>query len=104
MVCNLKRMHKLRVFGFVFLALGTLASAFLALAKHHGWPYQQILIGLCVICYGVSIFLLCCYGYRHGTKEQQISMTLDLIMVAILSAVLNCAYLFALWRRPLRPL
>lgn len=92
-------MHRLQTLGFGAFTLGMLASAFLALATHYGWSFEDRLSIIGFIPYGLGIFFPACYGYRHGTKEQKVSMTQDLILIAIPIAILLGVYLFTLWRR-----
>lgn len=96
---SVRRMHRLQTLGLGAFTLGMLASALFALAKHYDWPFKDRLSIIGFIPYGIGILFLCCYGYRYGTEEQKISMTQDLILIAIPIAILLGAYLFALWRR-----
>lgn len=96
---NLKRMQVLKVLGRFALALNALATGFLALGDYYVWPCRDVLLIFTFMCLGLCILFPCCYGYRYGTEEQKISITQDLVMIAVPIAILLGVYLFTLWRR-----
>lgn len=98
-VCNLKRLHKLKLLALLTVMLGTLASASLSLAEYYGWPCEERLLLFCFIFYGLSLLFACWHEYRYGSRERRTAVTLDLIILAIPIAILLGVYLFALWRR-----
>lgn len=92
-------MHRLQTLGLMAITLGMLASAFIALAYYHDWTCKDRLLIVGSAFYGLGMIFLTCYGYRHGTEEQRISMTQNLILLAIPIAFFLGVYVFTLWRR-----